>query len=70
MTPMSSAKRPILAMRASHLVPEKLIASASSSRPSAKARLTAGVSSALKRLARKPAPNSATAVIVTMSAQM
>ena len=70
MTPMSSAKSPMRAMRASHFVPEKLMASASTSNVRARTRVVLRLSSSPKRLARNPAPNSATEVIVTMSAQM
>ena len=70
MTPMSSAARPMRATRASHFVPVKLIASAMSSRARVSTSPVVGVASTPNRLAAKPDPYSATAVIVTIMAQM
>ena len=67
---MSSAKRPSLAIRASHFVPVKLIARANSNSPRAVSSVDRGVNSTPSKLVTNPAPNSATEVIVTISAQM
>ena len=69
-TPMSSAANPIFATRASMWVPLKLTANASSSSATAVPNWMTGVCSIPKSDETKPPPNSATAVTVTMTAQM
>jgi hypothetical protein len=70
MTPISSAASPILATRASVRVPLTLAIRARTRSPSAVSRTTPGVASTPNSAATKPPPNSATAVIVTITAQM
>ncbi len=69
-TPISSAASPILATRASVRVPLTLAISAMASRPTAVRSTTPGVAATPNRAATNPPPNSATAVIVTITAQM
>ncbi len=69
-TPMSSAARPMRATRASILVPVKFRTRATSSSATENSSVVSRVSSTPKVLATKPEPNCATAVIVTIIAQM
>ena len=70
MTPISSAARPMRATRARDFVPEKLMAKAASKNASVMMSVDVLVTSMPNRLAAKPDPYSATAVIVTIIAQM
>ncbi len=70
MTPISSAASPIRATRPRVLVPEKLKPRATTRKRIDRSTVTSLVTGMLNRLARKPLPNSATAVIVTIMAQM
>ena len=69
-TPMSSAARPMRATRARVLVPVKFRTKATSSSATENSSVLPRVSSTPKVLATKPEPNWATAVIVTIIAQM
>lgn len=68
-TPVSSATRPIWAMRAMMRVPLKLRASANRSSPTAVKKPLRAVFSKVKRLDAKLPLNSATEVTVTIMAQ-
>ncbi len=69
-TPTSSAARPIRATVPSVFVPVKLSASATTSSSTVRPNVASLVAGMPNRLARNPLPYSATAVMVTIIAQM